>query len=261
MRSAPLSNGNVTFSVLSTEPVARPGHDAFNDYPDLIDFAAASRVRIDMQSHYYVTNARHGYYGLYELIVSGRCDCYGHAEECDVSVRPYTCGCLADSFTQGSKCDECQPLYNNKPFRRGDLTNAFPCKLCECNSHASSCRYDITLDPFPNDHDVGGGGVCIDCEHNTTGSMCDVCAEFYFRSVGKSLHAVDVCEPCNCSLAGVNNSALSCDKVRFANLKFIYNKCIVLMSSVVISLNLLTIFDKLPNKWACNLFPPVLHCV
>ena len=209
----PYSNGNITFIIASSEPVRRPGYNSFNSDPALLDFATASSIRIRMQDHYYVTNARHRYYALYELTVSGRCDCHGHADECDVSVRPYTCQCLPDSFTQGPKCSECQSLYNDKPFRRGDVTNRFACKFCECYGHANSCYYDAMLDSFPDDHDVGGGGVCVDCQHNTTGRMCHTCLDFFYRPTGKSLYALDVCEDCNCSLAGVNDATKPCEKV------------------------------------------------
>ena len=38
-----------------------------------------------------------------DIIVIFRCNCYGHAEKCDTSVRPYKCACLAESNTVGDK--------------------------------------------------------------------------------------------------------------------------------------------------------------
>ena len=68
------------------------------------------------------------------------------------------------------QCDHCLPLYNDKPFQQGDQVNAFNCKPCQCNNHSRSCHYNISVDPFPFEHHRGGGGVCEDCEHNTTGN-------------------------------------------------------------------------------------------
>ena len=62
------------------------------------------------------------------------------------------------------QCEKCQALYNDKPFKAGDQINAYNCKPCQCYDHADSCRYDASLDPFPNDHDQGGGGICVDCK-------------------------------------------------------------------------------------------------
>lgn len=68
----PYSRGNITFSVLASEPVARPGHNDFYNTPELSDFVRASAIRVRMQDHYYVTHTRHKYYGVYEFIVTGR---------------------------------------------------------------------------------------------------------------------------------------------------------------------------------------------
>ena len=65
--------------------------------------------------------------------------------------------------------EKCQPLYNDKPFRMNDDENVYNCKKCECNKHADSCHYDVTMDENSDDHFVGGGGVCDDCKHHTTG--------------------------------------------------------------------------------------------
>ena len=50
-----------------------------------------------------------------------------------------------------------------------DYENIYNCKKCECNKHADSCHYDVTVDGNADDHSVGGGGVCDDCKHQTTG--------------------------------------------------------------------------------------------
>ncbi|ELK32172.1 Usherin [Myotis davidii] len=112
-----------------------------------------------------------------------------------------------------SKCDRCLPLYNDKPFRQGDQTHAFPCKPCQCHGHSRSCHYDISEDPFPSEHHRGGGGVCDDCEHNTTGRNCELCKEHFFRPVGADPSATDGCQPCECDAAGTRNGSLLCDQM------------------------------------------------
>ena len=70
--SLPYSKGNITFSVLSTEPVPRPGHDNFYNTAELFEFVKATQIRVRLQEHYHVTHPRHKYFGVYEYIVTGR---------------------------------------------------------------------------------------------------------------------------------------------------------------------------------------------
>ena len=111
------------------------------------------------------------------------------------------------------QCNRCKPLYNNKPFQRGNRDNSFPCIKCECNDHADSCVYNETLDTHPGSRIQGGGGLCIDCQHNTTGRFCEMCQERYYRETNKSRKAVDVCSPCECEGPGVQSGKLDCVKV------------------------------------------------
>ena len=72
----PYSKGNITFSVLAPEPVARPGHNDFYNTPALFEFVKASAIRARLQGHYFVPQDdplnRHRYFGIYEFIVTGR---------------------------------------------------------------------------------------------------------------------------------------------------------------------------------------------
>lgn len=111
------------------------------------------------------------------------------------------------------QCERCLPLYNNKPFEAGNQLNPYPCKLCQCYNHSSSCIYNASTDLFPSDYDNGGGGVCVSCSHNTTGQMCDTCVAMSYRPNGKSLFAADVCLPCDCSPAGTLPDSMDCNKV------------------------------------------------
>ncbi|KAK3093068.1 hypothetical protein FSP39_010666 [Pinctada imbricata] len=215
--TVPFSNGNITFSLLSSDPVPRPNYNDFYGSPELQDFVKASKVRVKLQDHYHVQYLRHEYFGLYEVDIKARCDCHGHAVYCDTSVLPYVCNCTAESFTQGNKvarklCNRCQPLYNNKPFRRGDQVSPNNCVMCQCHGHADSCVYNASLDLFPDDAILGGGGVCQNCQHNTTGAQCDTCIHMHYRPVGKSKFDKDVCRPCSCYTNGIVDSNMDCEK-------------------------------------------------
>ena len=105
------------------------------------------------------------------------------------------------------QCDACDPLYNDKPPIRGQ-----PCRKCQCFDHAHKCFYNQSIDAFPNDDLLGGGGVCVDCKHNTTGQSCDWCIDGFFRKKGRSLKREDVCEVCACDEEGSENPGV-CEKV------------------------------------------------
>lgn len=77
------------------------------------------------------------------------------------------------------QCGRCLPLYNDKPFRPGDQVHAYNCKPCQCYGHAESCHYDLAMDPFPQEHHRGGGGVCDNCQHNTAGKSKRMDCLFY----------------------------------------------------------------------------------
>lgn len=99
-------------------------------------------------------------------------------------------------------------MYNNKPFTPGD-----PCQPCDCNNHSQSCSYTPSADPFPTNNELGGGGVCADCQDNTEGNNCQSCRWDFYRPEGISLAAKDVCQPCNCSKIGSTSNG-GCNKVR-----------------------------------------------
>ena len=101
---------------------------------------------------------------MYLCIYTLRCACNGHAGRCGTDINS-VCVCLHN--TEGDNCERCLPFYNDKPWRYGATNNAFPCKPCNCNNHATRCHYNASVDPFPNSYEVGGGGVCDDCQDNT----------------------------------------------------------------------------------------------
>ncbi|XP_054432559.1 LOW QUALITY PROTEIN: usherin [Pteronotus mesoamericanus] len=210
-------HGNITFSILTPGPSRRPGYTDFYNTPSLQEFVKATQIRLHFRGQHHAAqppvSPGRRYYALSEVTVTGRCQCSGHAAYCDTSSQPYRCLCSQESFTEGLHCDRCLPLYNDKPFRPGDRVHAFNCKPCQCNSHSRKCHYDRLVDPFPAEHHRGGGGVCDDCEHNTTGRSCELCKDYFFRPVGADPSAIDVCRPCDCDKAGTRNGSLLCDQI------------------------------------------------
>ncbi|KAL0969312.1 hypothetical protein UPYG_G00225390 [Umbra pygmaea] len=213
----PYSQGNITFSLLTPEPNLRPGYNDFYNTPVLQEMVQATQVRVHLSGQYHTLEPgvphRHRYYGVNEITISGRCECHGHADHCDTSMVPYRCACLPESHTEGHNCQSCAPLYNDKPFRSGDQLQADSCRPCECHGHAISCHYDITADAHPTEHYRGGGGVCDNCLHNTTGRSCESCVSQFYREVSADPRSQDVCRPCDCYTAGTINGSLECHPV------------------------------------------------
>ena len=96
---------------------------------------------------------------------------------------------------------------------QGTHTEAFNCKPCQCYSHADSCVYDAAVDDIPDSYTLGSGGMCVNCEHHTTGRMCDTCEDHYFRPEGVSLFDINVCQSCQCNSIGVLDVNTPCARV------------------------------------------------
>ncbi|XP_068172657.1 usherin isoform X1 [Antennarius striatus] len=208
----PFLGGNITFSLLTPEPNLRPGYNDFYNNPPLQKMVLATQVRIHLRGQYHTSvagvNRQHRYYAIKEINISGRCECHGHADHCDTSVKPYRCLCLPESHTEGNNCQRCMALYNDKPFRSGDQLQPINCRPCQCYGHALSCHYDVAADDQPHEHYQGGGGVCDKCMHNTTGKNCELCITGFFRLEESDPSSHDVCQPCNCHTAGTLNGSM-----------------------------------------------------
>ncbi|XP_062863133.1 usherin [Trichomycterus rosablanca] len=212
----PYAHSNITFSMLTPEPNLRPSYNDFYNSAALKDFVRATHVRIHLRGQYHTraphVPARHRYYAVDDITITGRCECHGHASTCDTSVKPYRCACLPESHTVGHNCERCAPLFNDKPFRAGDQKQAYNCRPCQCHGHVASCHYDASVDPHPQEHFRGGGGVCDECAHNTAGRNCERCRKFFYRELGASLWAENACKPCECNLAGTVRGSQECDQ-------------------------------------------------
>lgn len=143
------------------------------------------------------------YVAIADLLIEGRCKCYGHASSCN-GPNGATCDC--DHNTMGQKCDVCKPLYNNRPWLLGNSTNAGECLECTCNGQAHECVYDSAK----------GAGVCVNCTDNTSGDRCDTCTSGFYLNPRRAAVSNNTAEPfclaCNCNQNGTLSSDISsCD--------------------------------------------------
>ncbi|PAA46229.1 hypothetical protein BOX15_Mlig008391g4 [Macrostomum lignano] len=195
-----------SFTLMSNGQNARPGvEDPFSSA--VLSFIVARRIRIEMEGHLLAQKPMQQYFGVFQITGDANCNCMGHASSCNISDNgQYVCNCAPERFTMGRFCNSCQPLYNNKPYRAGD----YPCVKCNCNNHADSCYYNVSLDPFPTNRFAGGGGVCINCTELTTGVKCNQCIEGYYLLPSKNISDPSPCAACNCDPIGTVNGSQNC---------------------------------------------------
>ena len=113
----------------------------------------------------------------------------------------------------GSNCSQCCPLYNQHLPRPSP--NGVQCEPCNCFGHADSCIFNQTVADsrasLNSRLELIGGGVCMDCKHNTAGVNCERCKHGYFRPNGVDRSSVDACVPCDCNYIGATGSCVADD--------------------------------------------------
>ncbi|ESO89633.1 hypothetical protein LOTGIDRAFT_164938 [Lottia gigantea] len=111
----------------------------------------------------------------------------------------------------GSSCEECAPGYRrDKVGEKGYLGVCVP---CECNNHATECNPDT--------------GDCINCQHQTTGSKCEMCKAGYYGDA--TLGTPSDCNECMCYPPRVVNSTCEQEsgsiKCLFCETGYVGNLC------------------------------------
>lgn len=68
---------------------------------------------------------------------------------------------------------------------------------CNCHGHAHDCYYDPEVDrrgaSQNSDNVYQGGGVCVDCQHHTTGVNCERCLPGFHRDPDQPLDSPRAC--------------------------------------------------------------------
>uniref|UniRef100_A0A8K9UV88 Laminin subunit alpha-5 n=1 Tax=Oncorhynchus mykiss TaxID=8022 RepID=A0A8K9UV88_ONCMY len=211
-RIVPLENGEVVVSLVN----GRPGAMNFSYSPVLRDFTKATNIRLrflrtnTLLGHLMgkalrdPTVTRRYYYSIKDISIGGRCVCNGHAEACDPHDPndPYKLQCDCQHNTCGKSCDQCCPGFNQLPWKPATIYKANECEPCNCNQHSFGCYYDPEVDQRRASINVQGqyrgGGVCMECQHHTTGVNCERCILTYYRSPDHPLDSPLACSPCVC---------------------------------------------------------------
>ncbi|CAO2577350.1 Laminin subunit alpha-5 [Lemmus lemmus] len=178
-RIVPLENGEIVVSLVN----GRPGAMNFSYSPLLRDFTKATNIRLrflrtnTLLGHLMgkalrdPTVTRRYYYSIKDISIGGRCVCHGHADVCDAK-------------------DPSDPFSGPNPT------------ACNCHGHAHDCYYDPEVDrrnaSQNQDNVYQGGGVCLDCQHHTTGINCERCLPGFYRAPDQPLDSPHVCRRCDC---------------------------------------------------------------
>ncbi|XP_042555133.1 laminin subunit alpha-1 [Dipodomys spectabilis] len=216
-RLVPLEHGEIHTSLIN----GRPSADDLS--PRLLEFTSARYIRLRLQrirtlnadlmtlSHRDPRDldpivTRRYYYSIKDISVGGMCICYGHASSCpwDEAAKQLRCQC--EHNTCGESCDRCCPGYHQQPWRPGTISSGNTCEECNCHNKAKDCYYDENIAKQKKSLNTSGkfegGGVCIDCQQNTTGINCETCIDGYYRPHKISPYENEPCRPCDCHPVG-----------------------------------------------------------
>lgn len=111
--------------------------------------------------------------------------------------------CSCQHHTCGDQCGQCCPGYVQKKWQPATVDNPNECEKCNCNNHSNDCYYDEEVDKNHLSIDIHGkregGGVCVNCRHNTEGINCHQCKFGFYRPQDKKVDDLKACSKCRCS--------------------------------------------------------------
>ncbi|XP_047293459.1 laminin subunit alpha-3 isoform X5 [Homo sapiens] len=204
-RIVPLENGEVVVSLIN----GRPGAKNFTFSHTLREFTKATNIRLRFlrtntllghlisKAQRDPTVTRRYYYSIKDISIGGQCVCNGHAEVCNINNPEKLFRCECQHHTCGETCDRCCTGYNQRRWRPAAWEQSHECEACNCHGHASNCYYDPDVErqqaSLNTQGIYAGGGVCINCQHNTAGVNCEQCAKGYYRPYGVPVDAPDGC--------------------------------------------------------------------
>ncbi|XP_017464259.1 PREDICTED: laminin-like protein lam-2, partial [Rhagoletis zephyria] len=132
---SPLTGGNVVFTTLE----GRPNATNFEHNEALQNFVTANEIRIVLNNMNTFGDEIFGdeqvlrsyFYAISDLSVGGICKCNGHASRCVPASEPSTrrrLACACEHNTAGADCEKCLPFFNDQPWRRATVKNAYACQ-------------------------------------------------------------------------------------------------------------------------------------
>ncbi|XP_055022543.1 laminin subunit alpha-1 [Boleophthalmus pectinirostris] len=220
-RLNPLEHGEIHTSLIN----GRPGADDLTSA--LLDFTSARHIRLRLQ-RIRTLNAdlmtlsthdprdidpivtRRYFYSIKDISIGGMCICYGHAQSCPLDPVTQKLHCVCEHNTCGENCNECCPGYHQMPWQPGTVTDGNTCEKCNCHNKAEECFYNQTVSDLRLSLNAAGqrlgGGVCVNCQHNTAGVNCETCADGFYRPQGVSPYSDSPCVLCDCDLRGSMSS-------------------------------------------------------
>uniref|UniRef100_A0A8C6SLT9 Uncharacterized protein n=1 Tax=Neogobius melanostomus TaxID=47308 RepID=A0A8C6SLT9_9GOBI len=194
-RIVPLENGEIVVSLVN----GRPGALNFSYSPVLREFTKATNIRL----RFLRTNTLLGHLmgkALRDPTVTRRVSHRGLHRAPPYGFLGLQCDCQHN--TCGVSCDQCCPGFNQLPWKPATTYSANECESCNCHRHSFDCYYDPEVEHRRESLDAHGhyrgGGVCLNCQHHTTGVNCERCIPTYYRSSGHSLESPLTCSPCDC---------------------------------------------------------------